>query len=63
MPGLCLGQVDRQDHPQHVSVEHCYCELSGAFRIKFDDTVKELLPETLLDMKRALYEVCYCLGE
>ena len=30
---------------------------NGAFRIKFDDKVKELLPETLLDMKRALYEV------
>ena len=27
------------------------------FRIKLDDNVKDMLPNTLLDMKRSLYEV------
>ena len=29
------------------------------FRIDFDDDVKAMLPETMLDMKRALFEVPY----
>ena len=59
VPRVCLWQAGNKDHPQHVSWvrELVSCKLIRTFRIKFDDSVKEMLPETLLDMKRALYEV------
>ena len=35
---------------------HCDC-LCFVPRLEFDSAVQEMLPNTLLDMKRALYEV------